>query len=97
MPVAGQRDAQALEIIGVEGADVTLRVDCSAGFYVRSLAHDLGTSLGTARICRRSGGRGLGLTLDDAMPLDLRGTSREDALDALLPMESMLLSSRLSS
>ena len=30
----------------VDGDLVTLRVDCSAGFYVRSLAHDLGERLG---------------------------------------------------
>ena len=29
-----------------DGDGVTLRVDCSAGFYVRSLAHDLGQRLG---------------------------------------------------
>ena len=31
----------------LDGDTVTLRVDCSAGFYVRSLAHDLGVRLGT--------------------------------------------------
>ena len=35
-----------LEIVSTEADTVTLRVDCSAGFYVRSLAHDLGERLG---------------------------------------------------
>src|SRR5205085_11559286 len=32
----------ALDIVSVSGEDVMLRVTCSAGFYVRSLGHDLG-------------------------------------------------------
>jgi tRNA pseudouridine55 synthase len=36
-----------VELLALDGEDVTLRVDCSAGFYVRSLAHDLGQALGT--------------------------------------------------
>jgi tRNA pseudouridine55 synthase len=35
-----------LEIVNAESDTVTLRVDCSAGFYIRSLAHDLGERLG---------------------------------------------------
>ena len=35
-----------LELLGVEGADARLRVHCSGGTYVRSIAHDLGTALG---------------------------------------------------
>ena len=42
VPVAVSR----LELTGVEGAVATLRVECSSGFYVRSLAHDLGVAIG---------------------------------------------------
>ena len=35
-----------LEILSVEGSVLTLRVRCSAGTYVRSIAHDLGQALG---------------------------------------------------
>src|SRR5665213_2557754 len=35
-----------LEFVRLDGDEATLRVDCSAGFYVRSLAHDLGIRLG---------------------------------------------------
>jgi tRNA pseudouridine55 synthase len=38
---------QHLALIGVDGDSVQLRIECSAGFYVRSLAHDLGEQLGT--------------------------------------------------
>ena len=37
---------RSLETLAVEGDAVVLRLTCSAGFYVRSLAHDLGAALG---------------------------------------------------
>ena len=36
----------ALELLGGEGADWTIRVCCSKGTYVRTLCHDLGRALG---------------------------------------------------
>ncbi len=39
--------AHHIEVDDVTGDQVTLTVDCSAGFYVRALAHDLGARLGT--------------------------------------------------
>jgi tRNA pseudouridine55 synthase len=80
-----------LEITSVSGDDVTLNVDCSAGFYVRSLAHDLGRQLGTgahlSALRRTASGT---LTLEDAIPLEFAERSRDDALGALLPLEDML-------
>ncbi len=35
-----------LALLGVEGPDIRLRVHCSGGTYVRSIAHDLGVALG---------------------------------------------------
>jgi len=35
-----------LELLSVEGAEARLRVHCSGGTYVRSIAHDLGTLMG---------------------------------------------------
>jgi tRNA pseudouridine55 synthase len=62
-----------LEVVSVDADRVTLNVDCSAGFYVRSLAHDLGARLGigahlVALRRTRSGDFGLNtaLALDDA-------------------------------
>jgi tRNA pseudouridine55 synthase len=80
-----------LEIADMAGNDLTLHVDCSAGFYVRSLAHDLGRRLGTgahlSALRRTASGT---LTFDDAIPLEFAERSREDALGALLPLEAML-------
>ncbi len=39
--------AHSIRIVSAENEMVTLAVDCSAGFYIRSLAHDLGERLGT--------------------------------------------------
>lgn len=36
----------ALEVLGIAGADVRLRVACSKGTYIRSLAHDIGQQMG---------------------------------------------------
>jgi tRNA pseudouridine55 synthase len=80
-----------LEVVTIEAEAVTLRVESSAGFYVRSLAHDLGARLGVgAHLSALRRTASAGLTLDDAMPLEFAERSREDALDAVRPMESML-------
>lgn len=36
----------ALEVLSIEGPNVMLRVACSKGTYIRSLAHDIGQALG---------------------------------------------------
>jgi len=80
-----------LETAAVAAEEITLLVDCSAGFYVRALAHDLGVRLGVgAHLSALRRTASSGLTLDDALPLEFAERSREDAVDAVLPMESML-------
>ena len=70
---------------------VTVRLDCSAGFYVRALARDLGERLGTGGhlvALRRT--RVGALTLDEALPL--ADAERDPAATAahLVPMSRML-------
>ncbi len=36
-----------LELLDMQGSDLRLRIRCSKGTYIRSLAHDLGIALGT--------------------------------------------------
>lgn len=36
----------SLEVLKIEGPDLSVSIDCSAGTYVRSIAHDLGQALG---------------------------------------------------
>jgi tRNA pseudouridine55 synthase len=65
---------------------IALRAHCSAGTYIRSLAHDLGEALGTpahlAALRRESAG---GFTLNDAHSLaHVEQAGRANQLDALL-------------
>lgn len=85
--------AHAIDILGCTTDTVTLRVHCSAGFYIRSLAHDLGQRLGVGAhliaLCRISTGE---ITLERAVTLDaLESTDGlRAALGALVPLERML-------
>ena len=60
-----------LELLDWQEPVATLRVACSAGFYVRALARDLGRALGTgghlAALRREASGR---FVLSDAVPLE---------------------------
>jgi tRNA pseudouridine55 synthase len=78
-------------VTAVDGSRITLEVDCSAGFYVRSLAHDLGERLGTgghlAALRRTRTGE---YTLDDAIALDEAIRDPEAAVGRVVPMSRML-------
>lgn len=93
VPAAAPVSTSILRLERTEGAEVTLDIACSSGFYVRSLAHDLGQSLGTGAhlsSLRRTGSGGVGLA--DATPLtDLEGPDGEPrAASAVIPIERML-------
>jgi tRNA pseudouridine55 synthase len=91
LPAPARVTAHAIHIVSLDGDLVTLRVDCSAGFYVRSLAHDLGERLGIgahlAGLCRtRIGDFGLGL----AVSLDAAERDPQAAVSAMVPLADML-------
>lgn len=82
-----------LRLVAVDGTDVTLDIVCSAGFYVRSLAHDLGAALGTGghlMALRRTASGEIGLA--QAIPLAaLEGSDGSDrAAAALMPLDTLL-------
>jgi tRNA pseudouridine55 synthase len=82
---------QAIDLIAVEGDKVTLHVTCSAGFYVRALAHDLGERLGTGahlRSLRRT--RSGDATLDQALALDVIERDPAGGARAVIPLSQML-------
>lgn len=84
----------AIAILSVEKDTIGLHVECSAGFYVRSLAHDLGAQLGVgahlASLRRtRSGDARIGDAVDLAS-LEDDDPGRGRARDALLPLSRML-------
>lgn len=80
-----------LECVSLADDLVTLTIDCSAGFYVRSLAHDLGERLGTgAHLAALQRTRSGQFTLADATGLDVLERDPEAALARLIPMALML-------
>ena len=81
----------ALELGGVDGGRLTLRVDCSAGFYVRGLAHDLGERLGVGgHLAALNRVRSGDLTLGDAKALAALELDPQAALAAVIPLAQML-------
>jgi tRNA pseudouridine55 synthase len=91
LPAPVSVTVRRLEITRIEDDDVTLDVECSAGFYVRSLAHDLGRLAGVgAHLAALRRTRSAGLTLDDSIPLEFAERSRDDALGAVVSIDSML-------
>ncbi|HUR32431.1 MAG TPA: tRNA pseudouridine(55) synthase TruB [Vicinamibacterales bacterium] len=85
--------AYAIDLIEVTGDRVRLAVRCSAGFYVRSLAFDLGAALGTgAHLVQLRRTEAAGFGLERAVSLEqLEHESGVAAATALLvPMEAML-------
>jgi tRNA pseudouridine55 synthase len=92
-PAAAEVTAFTIALTGLTGDRLTLQVHCSAGFYIRSLADDLGRRLGTgAHLTALRRTRSGEATLHDAVPLTvLDGPSgRDAALAALVPMSQML-------
>jgi tRNA pseudouridine55 synthase len=82
----------ALELLTFDPPHARLRVRCSAGFYVRSLAHDLGLVLGTGAILDglvRT--EAAGFNLDEALPFEsLVQTPRAELWTHVRPMEALL-------
>jgi tRNA pseudouridine55 synthase len=82
-----------LTLLSVEEDRARLRVRCSAGTYIRSIAHELGMALGcgahVVELMRTASGS---FCLDKAHTLDeLHQSKAEGALDqALLPMAELL-------
>jgi tRNA pseudouridine55 synthase len=91
LPAAVQVTARVIEMTGCEDDRVTIGVTCSAGFYLRSLAHDLGERLGTGahlEALRRT--RSGDATIAAAMPLAMVERDRGAAIAALVPLANVL-------
>jgi tRNA pseudouridine55 synthase len=83
--------AHSIVLVSVEGDRATLHVHCSAGFYVRALAHDLGARLGIgAHLLTLRRTRSGDATLDDALALDAIERDPGLAARALVPLSRML-------
>lgn len=81
-----------LDLIACALPDVTFRVTCSKGTYVRTLAEDIGEALGCGAhlVALRRTGVGA-LTLEHAVTLDALSDATESARDAWLqPVDALL-------
>ena len=81
-----------LELLTFDPPLARLRVRCSAGFYVRSLAHDLGKALGSGAILEQLiRTEAAGFRLDAALPFEtLVRAPRPDLRSHVHPMEALL-------
>ncbi len=80
-----------LRVLGIDGNVVELALTCSAGFYVRALAHELGRQLGTgAHLAALRRTRVSDLRLEDAIALDAIVADAKAASAVVIPMGRML-------
>ena len=83
-----QVEIRSLELLGFAPPLVELRVRCSKGTYIRSLAEDIGAALGSGAhlgaLRRTAAG---GFRIDEAVTLDELGAA---ARERLLPLASLL-------
>ncbi|HXG53746.1 MAG TPA: tRNA pseudouridine(55) synthase TruB [Vicinamibacterales bacterium] len=80
-----------LALLGLEDGLARLRVTATAGFYVRSLAHDLGARLGCGahlEALRRT--RAGPFTLEEAVPLEIVEAEGTGAERRLIPLDALL-------
>jgi tRNA pseudouridine55 synthase len=86
-----QVTATSVEVLEWRGTVVKLRLVCSAGYYVRSLADALGERLGTgghlARLVRMRSGD---FTLADAVGLDVLDRHPHEAAARVIPLAALL-------
>ena len=84
--------ARHVDVLAFDGETVRLSMEVTAGFYVRSLAHDLGEALGCGALLialrrTRSGEFGLELAVPLAEVLQL---SRQELAAKVVPMTALL-------
>jgi tRNA pseudouridine55 synthase len=91
IPAPASVTASAIDILTLDGDTVTLRVECSAGFYVRSLAHDLGERLGIgAHLASLRRTRTGDFTVGQAIAFDAAERDPRRAAAAVIALPDML-------
>ncbi len=82
---------ESLEVLSIVGPRIRCRMVCSSGFYVRSLAHDLGEVLGCGGCLQTLRREQHGpFSLHDAVPLTQVVEDGASLATALIPMGSLL-------
>ena len=83
--------ARRIDVVRVDADLVTIYLECSAGFYVRALAHDLGVRLGVgAHLAALRRTRSGDLTLEQAVALDAAERDPAGAAAGIVPLGRML-------
>jgi tRNA pseudouridine55 synthase len=91
LPAPVSVTTHGLEILAIEADTVTLRVHCSAGFYIRSLAHDLGEGLGVgAHLTALRRTRVGDFDLERAIQFEAVERDPSRAAEAMVPLAGML-------
>lgn len=86
-----QVTASALDVVEWRGDILRLRLVCSAGYYVRSLADAIGERLGTgAHLAALRRTRSGEFTLADAVGLDVVDRSPGEAASRVIPLTALL-------
>ncbi len=83
----------SLEVLGVEGNEATVRVHCSAGTYLRSIAHDAGQALGCGAFLKSLRRTASGdFRIEDARTLEQLAELAEQGriAEALIPAAQLL-------
>jgi tRNA pseudouridine55 synthase len=91
LPAPATVTAYSLRLVNLDGALARVHMHCSSGFYVRSLAHDLGQVLGVGAHLsdlRRTEAAGFGL--DRAVLLEALERDPSTATAALISIDGML-------
>jgi tRNA pseudouridine55 synthase len=86
-------EVYSMEVLGMEGCEVTVRVHCSAGTYLRSIAHDAGKVLGYGAFLKSLRRTASGdFKIESARTLEqLAALAEEDRLrEALIPAAQLL-------
>ena len=86
-------EVYSLDILGIEGCEVSLRVHCSAGTYLRSIAHEAGHALGFGAFLKSLRRTASGdFKIESARTLEeLAALAAEGRLeDALIPAAQLL-------
>ncbi len=82
----------ALELLSASGEDVLVRVHCSKGTYIRTLAHDIGQRLGCGAHVQALRRTGIGqLKIDEAVGLDALAALPEADREKCLLSSDVLL------
>jgi tRNA pseudouridine55 synthase len=91
VPAAVEVDVHEAELLSADGDEARIRVRVSAGFYVRSMAHDLGVALGVGahlRALRRTRSGAFGL--DDAVAWERVAVGGDALAAAVVPLDRLL-------